>query len=205
MATDVARLSYDPARHYTGVSNQQGRVTLEAEENEERLILTEERRAEMLDIVGPAGTPDGGYALSSPGDYDLEIGAGTMYVGGVRVSLDEPILYSDQPDWLDHEGDPDYHDPEREAGRGRARRAGTDRDGRHRDRGPRSARGRSRRARTPPPVRASFSGSTASRPTPQDCPTALKQDAKHWAQGRSRLRPGDDAARVDRTAARHLG
>src|SRR5690349_20560006 len=109
MATDVARLSYDPARHYTGVATQQGRVTLEAEENEERLILGEERRVELLDIIGPAGTPDGGYALSSPGHRDLEIGAGTMYVGGIRVSLDEPILYSAQPDWLDAIGDPAFH------------------------------------------------------------------------------------------------
>jgi hypothetical protein len=113
MATDVARMSYDPARHYTGVATQQGRVTLEAEENEERVILTEERRLELLDIVGPAGTPDGGYALSSPGGFDLEVGAGTMYVGGIRVSLDVPVLYSDQPDWLDHIGDPAYHNPER--------------------------------------------------------------------------------------------
>lgn len=109
MATDVARLSYDAARRYTGVATQQGRVTLEAEENEERLILGEERRVELLDIIGPAGTPDGGYALSSPGHHDLEIGAGTMYVGGIRVSLDEPILFSAQPDWLDAVGDPAFH------------------------------------------------------------------------------------------------
>lgn len=108
MATDVARVSYDRARQYTGVVPQQGRVTLEAEENEERTILGEERRLELLDIIGPAGTPDDGYALSSPGGFDLTIGVGTMYVGGVRVELDAPVDYADQPDWLDHEGDPDW-------------------------------------------------------------------------------------------------
>ena len=46
-------MSFDPARKYTRVLSQQGRVTLEAEENEERVILAEERRHELLDIIGP--------------------------------------------------------------------------------------------------------------------------------------------------------
>ena len=76
MATDVARLSFDPARHYTGVVPQQGRVSLEAEQNEQRIIDAEERRRELLDIVGPAGTPDNGYAVSSPAPGALTVGAG---------------------------------------------------------------------------------------------------------------------------------
>ena len=62
MATDIARLSFDPARFYRGVVPQQGRVSLEAEQNEQRVIDCEERRKELLNIVGPAGTPDNGYA-----------------------------------------------------------------------------------------------------------------------------------------------
>src|ERR1700745_2265562 len=87
MATDIARLSFDPERLYRGVVAQQGRVSLEAEQNEQRVIDTEERRKEVIDIVGPAGTPDNGYAVSKgngPG-FDLAIGRGTMYVGGWRV------------------------------------------------------------------------------------------------------------------------
>jgi Family of unknown function (DUF6519) len=203
MATDVARLSYDPARHYTGVANQQGRVTLEAEENEERLILTEERRSELLDIVGPAGTPDDGYALSSPGDYDLEIGAGTMYVGGVRVSLDAPILYSDQPDWLDHAGDPDYHDPGREAGRTEHVVLGlTETDV----------------TATEDPVlrEVALGGPDAAARTRilqriyrlptdgKDCAAALKEDEKHWAKEGLVFDP-ETMEQVQRPAARHLG
>jgi hypothetical protein len=108
MATDIARLSFDPARHYTGVVSQQGRVTLEAEQNEQRVIDAEERRLELIDIIGPAGTPDNGYAISPAAGSDFTIGPGTMYVGGLRVTLDEPILYSNQPDWLDHTTDPDW-------------------------------------------------------------------------------------------------
>jgi hypothetical protein len=101
MATDVARLSFDPARLYRGVVPQQGRVSLEAEQNEQRVIDTEERRAELIDIVGPVGTPDNGYAVSGGTGSDLTVGAGTMYVGGWRVELDEPLDVAKQPDWLD--------------------------------------------------------------------------------------------------------
>jgi hypothetical protein len=111
MATDVSRVSFDPARLYTRVLPQQGRVLLEAEDNEDGLILAEERRHELLDLVGPAATPDDGYALSSSGPGRLTIGPGTMYVGGNRVRLDAPIEYDAQPDWLDHEGDPDWSRP----------------------------------------------------------------------------------------------
>jgi hypothetical protein len=106
MATDVARLSFDPARVYRGVVPQQGRVNLEAEQNEQRVIDIEERRKELLDIVGPAGTPDNGYAVSNPGGgFELTIGAGTMYVGGWRLELDEDLGDYSQPDWLDRPGD----------------------------------------------------------------------------------------------------
>ena len=101
MATDVARLSFDPARLYRGVVPQQGRVSLEAEANEQRTIDTEEQRAEVMDIVGPVGTPDDGYAVSSGTGFELTIGPGTMYVGGWRVELAEELGDYGQPDWLD--------------------------------------------------------------------------------------------------------
>lgn len=116
MATDIARLSFDPARHYTGVAAQQGRVTLEAEQNEQRIIDAEERRLELIDIIGPAGTPDNGYAIAAATGSDFTISAGTMYAGGLRVALDHSILYSNQPDWLDHTDDPDWIAPDGKTG-----------------------------------------------------------------------------------------
>lgn len=101
MATDVARLSFDPARGYRGVVPQQGRVSLEAEQNEQRVIDVEERRHELIDIVGPAGTPDNGYAVSGGNGFELTVGAGTMYVGGWRLELETDLGDYDQPDWLD--------------------------------------------------------------------------------------------------------
>jgi hypothetical protein len=107
--TDVARVSHDWARRYTGVAPQQGRVTLEAEENEERVLLAEERRLELLDLIGPAATPDDGYAISpGPNTGDFIIGPGTMYVGGLRVELEQATEFVSQPDWLDFDTDLDF-------------------------------------------------------------------------------------------------
>src|SRR5438105_12386909 len=104
MGSDRARVSYDARRQYRAVIMQQGRVTVEADWNEEWQIVNEEIRKDVLDIVGPCGTPDDGYdiiapALSSPPTftspptfgsppsliYDFAVTAGTMYVGGIRA------------------------------------------------------------------------------------------------------------------------
>jgi len=111
VATDIARISYDPARKYIDTVPQQGRVSLEAEENEQHTIDDVERLKELLDLVGPAGTPDGGYAVSYSGAGSPEIGTGIMYVGGLRVENGTAFKYSEQPDWLDYEGDPNYTAP----------------------------------------------------------------------------------------------
>src|SRR5882724_11412773 len=89
MASDRARITYDPSRQYRSVVMQQGRVTLEADVNEAQTIAGELLREETLDIVGPAGTPDDGYKVTGntvSGDlFDFNVGPGTMYVGGERV------------------------------------------------------------------------------------------------------------------------
>ncbi len=114
MAGDRARVSYDPTRKWRGLVAQQGRVTVEADWNEAAAIAAERDRLTTLDVVGPAGTPDGGYGVTAvpagspapatPGD--LQIGAGTLYLGGERLDLDAPVTYSAQPDWLDSSTDP---------------------------------------------------------------------------------------------------
>src|SRR5437588_8487346 len=116
MGSDRARVSYDEQRQYRAVIMQQGRVTVEADWNEEWQILNEEIRKDVLDIVGPCGTPDDGYdvvaaeelssppypfVLSSPPyPYDFSVTKGTMYVGGLRAYLPQAVLYSEQSDWI---------------------------------------------------------------------------------------------------------
>lgn len=120
MSSDRARISYDKGRQYDAVVSLQGRVAVEADANEASTIAREQLRKEALDFVGPAGTPDDGYAIQpatgSGGPFDVVVGPGTMYVGGVRAHAPEAITYSDQSDWLDYSDDPDWIDPGRPAG-----------------------------------------------------------------------------------------
>jgi len=109
MGSDRARVSYDERRQYRAVIMQQGRVTVEADWNEEWQIVNEETRKEVLDIVGPCGTPDDGYRVvaaeqlsSPPQPHDFSVTKGTMYVGGLRAYLPQDVLYSQQSDWIDN-------------------------------------------------------------------------------------------------------
>jgi hypothetical protein len=112
VGSDRARVSYDRSRQWRGVVNQQGRVTLEADWNEAATIAAEQIREDLVDVIGPAGTPDDGYGVTPVVNADgnptgdLNIGHGTMYVGGERMVLDSDLLYLQQPDWVDRVGDP---------------------------------------------------------------------------------------------------
>lgn len=119
MSSDKARISYDEQQRYRSVVMQQGRVTLEADWNEAQQIVNEEIRKEALDFVGPSGTPDDGYRIMETGvaptpPFNFTVAPGTMYVGGVRVQLDEatqysgPAPYSGQMEWRDYVNDPDW-------------------------------------------------------------------------------------------------
>jgi hypothetical protein len=110
MPGDRARDSWDPLRQYRSVVYQQGRVTLEADGNEAQRIAAENVRLETLDVVGPCGTPDDGYAVSGAGFPAISIGPGTMYVGGERVELHYALDYAAQPEWLDSADDPLWFD-----------------------------------------------------------------------------------------------
>jgi hypothetical protein len=107
MSSDRTRISYDENQQYRSVVAQQGRVTLESDFNEAQDIFSEGLRAETLDFVGSSGTPDNGYEISAAtAPFDFSIKAGTMYVGGIRTTLDRDIFYSEQDqklDWLDRD------------------------------------------------------------------------------------------------------
>jgi hypothetical protein len=111
MGSDIARVSYDSKQLYRSVVIQQGRVTLEADWNEEQAIAGEELRQQTLEIIGPAATPDNAYQVLPPINatpFNFSVRKGTMYVGGVRVQLDAQTDYLNQPDWLDFWHDPDF-------------------------------------------------------------------------------------------------
>jgi Family of unknown function (DUF6519) len=129
MPSDRSRRTDDLRDGYKEVVAQQGRVILDRDFNALQGLTDERIAANALDMVGPCGTPDDGFAISlpqlsppspplwsSPGgfgpagpqDFDFLISPGTMYVGGQRAVLvgrqaGQAITYSyyDQPDWID--------------------------------------------------------------------------------------------------------
>ena len=55
MSGDYTRFTFDPAKVFSGVHKQQGRVSLDADFNEFEEILDRRDRSEMYDTVGPRG------------------------------------------------------------------------------------------------------------------------------------------------------
>ena len=130
MPSDKTRTSDDIRLGYKGPVMQQGRVILDRDFNALQETLSAAIEADALDIVGPCGTPDDGFAISIPGissppdpglwvppaplvapaphPFDFLISPGTMYVGGQRGVFpaadpgQQPFTYSyfDQPDWI---------------------------------------------------------------------------------------------------------
>lgn len=99
MNGDFSRLTFVPGKHYDAVLAQQGRVTLDADHNEQWAIGDHRLRRTGADIIGPAGGPlhDAGFAIT-PGGGTLQIGAGTYYVDGLRVVNETVVALNAQPD-----------------------------------------------------------------------------------------------------------
>ena len=94
MSGDYTRNTFRPGRHFTGVRQQQGRVLLDADWNEEIDIRHHLQRTALIDGIGRAGVPadDPGFGLIavSSGDVsDLVVGAGRAYVDGLLVENHE--------------------------------------------------------------------------------------------------------------------
>jgi hypothetical protein len=106
MATqDLSRWATDPAKHYSGVQMQQGRVLEDDDWNEDERIAAEQRRLDRLQVIGPVGTSDGGFRISNPtvsgSEMDFTIGSGSYFVSGLRADLESDERFSAQDDWLD--------------------------------------------------------------------------------------------------------
>jgi len=105
MATvDLSRSATDYRKHFTGIRAQMGRVLTDDDINDNERIHGEDMRASRLDIIGPAGTPDDGFAIQNPvingGNVDFDILPGTFYLGGNRLILESTEKFQTQSDWL---------------------------------------------------------------------------------------------------------
>jgi len=104
MKGDFSRVSFDPRHHFSQVLLQQGRVTLDADPNEQGAILLHYLRTMARDLFGPYGAPadNAGFGLEFTDGEDgpsLRIGAGRCYVQGVLCEC-EGCDYSEQPHFL---------------------------------------------------------------------------------------------------------
>lgn len=109
MKGDFTRVTFRPRNHYSGVLQQQGRVQLDSDWNEQVAIGAHIDRTTTRDLVGGCGAPcdSPGFALTCAGATipaagcaagDLRIEAGRYYVDGILVENDEPVALAEQPD-----------------------------------------------------------------------------------------------------------
>jgi len=98
MKGDFSRLRFSPSKNYTAVLQQQGRVALDSDANEQCAINDYLREAEARDVVGRFGGPmgDEGFAISVVGS-SIEIGQGRYYVDGLLCDNPGSLAYLDQP------------------------------------------------------------------------------------------------------------
>jgi hypothetical protein len=66
---------------------------------------------ETIDLVGPAASPNGGYNLGLDSSGNVAVMPGTIYFGGWRLTLDQPVELDNQPDWLDMPQQPSFRGP----------------------------------------------------------------------------------------------
>src|SRR6185295_7819366 len=104
MKGDFTRSTFTPAKRYSGVRQQQGRVQLDADWNEQIDIDARLRETSLGDLVGRSGAPrtGGGFKVGVTGDgSDLTLAAGRLYVDGVLLELLADTTYSGQLASLD--------------------------------------------------------------------------------------------------------
>jgi hypothetical protein len=97
MKGDFSRDSFDPARHFTRVLLQQGRVLTDADFNEQAAIQQHFLRAFVVDLVGRRWRVGEGFAIGGATAEDFTIGAGRLYLGGMACENADACRYRTQP------------------------------------------------------------------------------------------------------------
>jgi Family of unknown function (DUF6519) len=105
MKGDFSRVTFDPANHFSRVLTQQGRVTLDADQNEQTDIALHMMRTLVRDLFGKHGGPANGrgfglYVDTTASPNRLMIGAGHYYVDGILCECGQECDYAQQPDYV---------------------------------------------------------------------------------------------------------
>jgi hypothetical protein len=110
MYADVDRVRFDATQHFLRVVQQQGRVLLASEANEQVAVLLHHLQTLARDLIGPRGgtsaVPDGtgfkigpGFRVALSDDAkDLTLAAGHYWVGGMLCELEADTTFLTQPD-----------------------------------------------------------------------------------------------------------
>ncbi len=99
MKGDFSRIRFNAKKQYTAVLEQQGRVSLDADANEQCAIDGYLSSTETVDVIGEYGAPanDAGFAITVSGN-EILIGAGRYYVEGLMCeNKQNNLAYGDQP------------------------------------------------------------------------------------------------------------
>jgi hypothetical protein len=98
MKGDFSRIRFSAEKQYTRVLQQQGRVALDADANEQCAIDDYLRDTATIDIMGTDGYPADeklSFKISAQGQT-LSIGPGRYYVEGILCLNPEPLAYGQQ-------------------------------------------------------------------------------------------------------------
>jgi len=106
MKGDFSRSTFVKQKHYSSVRQQQGRVHVDADWNEEMEILAHRDRTTRRDLIGPCGGPAGTDADGNPlagfridaTDGALHISPGRYYVNGILAENEEAVSVLEQPE-----------------------------------------------------------------------------------------------------------
>lgn len=102
MKGDFSRVTFDATEHYTRVLLQQGRVSLDADFNEQAAILLHRLQVMTADLVGPGAGPTNnlGFAITtSTTAGDFAIGKGRYYVNGILIENEGDASFLTQPSY----------------------------------------------------------------------------------------------------------
>jgi hypothetical protein len=101
MKGDFTRNTFDPFKHFLRVLQQEGRVQVDADFNEQVSILLHYLRTLAADIIGPHGAPMAfpGFGIGRDDKGELLIGMGRYYVDGILCENEHDVPYSQQRDY----------------------------------------------------------------------------------------------------------
>jgi uncharacterized protein DUF6519 len=98
MKGDFARVSFDPTRHFSQVFQQQGRVQLESDWNEQASIGLYLLRSMVTDLVGPCWAAGTGFSITRQNLLaNWQLSPGHFYVDGILCENDAPCTFATQP------------------------------------------------------------------------------------------------------------